>query len=477
MNKKTFVKYAILWIFLPAIALAQTKESISRIDSVRNEFVKLYNEGNGKAIFNMCDTGFQKYLKSYNYDQWSLETKQHLGECIQTIKTKQLNDAAVYKAYFQNDSMSLTLAINRLGKMTGFIIKPLPLPQKKYIVQSNNPLKNSVDSLVERIVRPYIQQENTVGVSIGIIDNGKIYSYGYGETEKGNHQIPTDNTIYEIGSITKTFTATLLAEMVLLGKCKLSDPVNKYLPDSIPVLQKNGVKVTLEMLANHTSGLPREASDILRIIGDSFSDPYRDYDDNAMFSYLDSVKLRSVPGTRFVYSNLGFGLLGTILERISGLNYQQSIEKCICNPLHLTDTRTTLSEKQQQRFAEGYSERGNPTLHYHFESMAGCGAIRSSVQDMLKYLNAHLTENDSTNLLKAFQLCERPTFQIVGNHVGLGLLIPEYSPEWYWHNGRTGGFSSYCAFNPDKKIALVILANSAIGVDNEGIELRKALSK
>lgn len=96
---------------------------------------------------------------------------------------------------------------------------------------------------------------------------------------------------------------------------------------------------------------------------------------------------------------------------------------------------------------------------------------------MLKYLNAHLTEDDPTNLLKSFRLCEQPTFTVEGGQIGLGWFIPERSPGWYWHNGGTGGFRSYCAFNPDKKIAFVILANSAIGVDNEGIELRNALSQ
>lgn len=472
-----FIKYAILWIFVPAIALAQTKESILSIDSVKNQFIQLYNQGNSNAIYNMCDTSFQKYLKSYDYAQWFLETRQHLGECIQTIKTNQLNEAAVYKAYFQNDSMSLTLFLNRLGKMTGFIIKPLPVPQKNYIVQSNNLLNNSIDSLVEKIVRPYIQQENTVGVSIGIIDNGRFYTYGYGETEKDNHQIPTNNTIYEIGSITKTFTATLLAEMVLLGKCKLSDPVNKYLPDSIPALQKNGVKATLEMLANHTSGLPRIPSDLFKIKNASFSDPYKNYDDKDLFNYLDSVKLRYVPGTHYAYSNLGFGLLGTVLERISGLFFQQLLEKYICNPLHLNDTRITLNEGQQKRFAQGYNGKGQATSHWHHGSMAGAGAIRSTINDVLKYLNVYLATDDSTNLLKAFRLCEEPTFSLQDEKIGLGWAIPARSPGWYWKNGGTGGFRSFCAFSPDRKIAIIILANSAIGVDKEGVELIKTLAK
>jgi CubicO group peptidase (beta-lactamase class C family) len=361
--------------------------------------------------------------------------------------------------------------------MTTLILRPLPVPQKKYTVQSDNPLKNATDSIVEKVIGPYIQQENIVGVSVGIVDEDRFYTYDYGETEKDGHQLPTENTIYEIGSITKTFTSALLAEMVLQGKCKLSDPVNKYLPANIPMLQKHDTIVTLKMLANHTSGLPRIPSDLFS--GKSFveGDPYKNYDTADLFNYLDTVRLRTTPGIGFSYSNLGFGLLGTILERISGLTYQQLMEKYICNPLKMNDTRTILNEGQQKYFSQGYNERGKPVFHWHFASMAGCGAIRSSVHDMLKYLNAHLAEDDSTNLLKAFQLGEQPTFSIEGRQIGLGWIIPERSPGWYWHNGGTGGFRSYCAINPDKKIAFVILANSSIGVDNEGFALIKALSK
>lgn len=478
--KKNKIKQRIglfLILLSPTFAFAQPSYKILQTDSVKNVLINLYNEDNADAVYDLCDSGFQKFMSRKDFIQWLSQTRQSLGMFIQTKEKGKLNGFIVYQSYFQNDSMDLFLAVNRLGKITSLAIRPIPPLEKAYLAQSDNTLKNKIDSLVERVIRPYIQQENTVGVSIGIIYKGKFYRYGYGETEKGNHRIPNDNTIFEIGSITKTFTASLLAELALQGKCRLSDPVNKYLPDSISLLQKNDTPVTLEMLANHTSGLPRIPLDLYSVAGSLMNDPYKNYNDEDLFSYLDSVRLQSTPGTHFDYSNLGFGLLGTVSEKISGLSYEKLLEKYICDPLGLRDTRTVLNEAQQKRFAKGYDRSGKAVNHWHFKCLAGCGAIRSSVNDLLKYLNAHLNDKPSTELNKGFRLCEQPTFNIVNGRIGLAWLIQDRLHGEYWHNGGTGGFSSYCAYNREKQVAVIILSNSSASEDKEGFELIRELSE
>src|SRR5207244_1996226 len=124
-------------------------------------------------------------------------------------------------------------------------------------VKSDNRLLTALDKQVDSAVRPYINLAITTGVSIGILRNGKMYFYNYGETAKGNKKLPNQHTIYEIGSISKTFTATLLADAVSNGKISLGDPVSKYLPARIPALEFEGVPVTIKMLSNHSSGIPR----------------------------------------------------------------------------------------------------------------------------------------------------------------------------------------------------------------------------
>lgn len=470
---KFILKYLLVILLLPTISAAQQSAYISRIDSIKNVVVHLYNSDQADSIYLLSDESYHQFITKDHFIQWLQSSRQETGKILSTKKMSQENEGAVYLTNFQNGQLNLLLAIDQSGKIQGFGFR---VPEKNYPAKSNNPLKNHIDSVVEEAIRPYIQQKNTVGASIGIIENGQFYKYDYGEIAKGNSHLPEGNTIYEIGSITKTFTATLLAEMVLEGKCKFSDPVNKYLPDNVKELKKDGVLVTLEMLANHTSGLPHIPSDLFSVSRFSMNDPYKNYDTTDLFNYLDTVRLRSVPGKYFRYSNLGFGLLGVILERMTGISYQNLLEEYICDPLQLPDTRTELKDKQQKHFAPGYDEKGNAVGHWHFASLAGCGVIRSSVNDLLKYLNAHLTEDTSTNLLKAFRLCERPSFAVAGGHIGLAWMIPNRSPGWFWHNGGTGGFRSYCAFNPNKKIAFVILSNSALGVDDAGISLIKALS-
>lgn len=445
------------------------------MDSVKNTVVKLYNQGNGDAIYEMCDSSFHQFISQKKFVQWLSHNRRFTGPYIKTKKTGRVNDFTVYTAYFKGGRQNLLLAINPSGEITGLAIRP---SEKTYKVRDDNPLNGFVDSLVEKEIRPYIQQVNTVGISIGVLYDGERYTYNYGETAKENDQLPTNNTLYEIGSITKTFTATLLAEMVLLGKCKLDDPGSKYLPDSIQRLQLNKVPVTLKTLANHTSGLPRLPSDFFspesHYVPD---DPYKNYTDTILFNYLDTVQLRSVPGTKMVYSNLGFGLLGTILERISGKSYEALLQQYICKPLGMKDTHIVLNNVQQKRFAQGYNSTGKAVGHWHFKSMAGGGAIRSSVNDLMKYLRAHLQDNASTTLTGAFRLCERPTFEFSNGKMGLGWRTPDHLPGIFWKNGGTGGFRSYCAYNKKKQIAVVILSNSNVAVDKAGIDLIRKLSK
>lgn len=467
---KKIYKFVLLILLLPLTAFSQAPHD-TEVDSIKSQVVKFYNQDKEAAIYDRSSASFQKYISRDEFIDWLNGLRNSLGKIIQTKRIGNRNGTSFYRINFKKGIGILLLSVDKFYRISRFAIRL----NKDYIVSSDNPLKSHIDSLVEKTIRPYIQKGNTVGVSIGVLINDQIYKYDYGETMKGNHQLPNANTIYEIGSITKTFTATLLAGLVLQGKCNLDDPVNKYLPDSIPVLQKGDVKITLKMLANHTSGLPRIPSDLFKIKNASFSDPYKNYDTVDLYHYLARVKLRTVPGTDYAYSNLGYGLLGTILERISGLSYQDLIRKYICYPLEMEDTRIRLNDTRKNKFATGYKANGQVAGHWHFKSQAGCGAIRSTVNDLLKYLKAHLTNTTSTRLRKAFRLCEKPTFDMRTETIGLAWLQPDKMTDIWWHNGGTGGFRSYCAYNKNKNVAVVILSNTAISVDKAGETLIKEL--
>lgn len=296
-------------------------------------------------------------------------------------------------------------------------------------------------------------------------------TYGYGETNKGNRELPNANTIFEIGSITKTFTATILAHYVNEGKISLTDPIVKYLPDSLSTnLELH--KITIMNLSNHTSGLPTIPSNFANKMNPI--NPYIHYDVRLLFAGLKTCKLMTVPGTAYAYSNLATGLLGVILERISGKSYEQLVKQLITGPLQMNSTSQRLTPQQNKHFVKVYDADGDETRPWDFNALAGCGSLRSTVNDLLLYAKANIN-SDYTPLSNSFALTHKITFS---KHpvVGLGWHILQIDGgSYYWHNGGTGGSRSYLILNTEKKIAVVVLSNSNVGVDDIGISILKEI--
>jgi CubicO group peptidase (beta-lactamase class C family) len=254
-----------------------------------------------------------------------------------------------------------------------------------------------------------------VGLSIGILINGKTIFYGYGETERGNRQLPDEHTIFGIGSITKTLTATLLACAVLDGKLNLDDPVSKYLPDSIPALEYLGIPVTIRTMANHSSGIPRMPSNLHP--KDTLN-PYKDYDDNDLFSFYKNFKLERKPGDKYEYSNLAAATLGVILERIYKRPYESLVLERICNPLGMNDTRQFTKSGDSLRLAKGYGPKYTLQAAWDYKSMAGAGSIHSTASDLLKFGVANMGAAPS-GLNEAMQLTHQQIFKHGVDGVGM----------------------------------------------------------
>jgi CubicO group peptidase (beta-lactamase class C family) len=264
---------------------------------------------------------------------------------------------------------------------------------------------------------------------------------------------------------------------VITGKVNLDDTVNKYLPDSIALLQHEGKVIRLRDLANHTSGIPRMPSNFFAPVVD-LQDPYRNYSVGQLFDYLKHLQLTRAPGTQYEYSNAGVGLLGVILQRMYGLSYEDLVVQNICRPLGMQDTRVVIRKEDSTSFAKGYDNNGNYTAPWNLSyPFAGAGAIRSDARDMLKYAQANLGGVPGI-LGEAIQLTHEPTFSQGGVELGLGWhYIRPGGDKVLFHNGGTGGYRTYLAIHPKKKFAVVVLANAAISVDKEGNELMKWLEK
>jgi len=345
----------------------------------------------------------------------------------------------------------------------------------------SNPLITKQDKDIDAVTRQYLKHRKTVGVEIGVLKSGKITFYGYGETGRGNRQLPDEHTIFEIGSLTKTFAATLLALAVNEGKLKLDDAASKYLPDSVPALEYQGVPVTLQTLANHTSGIPSMPANFLftdEIRGVWTGDPFKDYDDNDLFSFYTHFKLKHKPGEKNRYSNLGFATLGVILERVYGKPFEKLVVEKICDPLGMSDTRQTISPADTSRIAHGYAADGQPALAWHDKAFAAAGALRSTASDLLRYAQAGMGAAPAP-LKTAMALTHQITFkQKHDGDLGLAWNIYEQgSNRWIGHGGTTGGFGCILLFDPQRNIVVAILSNNPLGQDDLATSIILAITK
>lgn len=308
------------------------------------------------------------------------------------------------------------------------------------------------------------------GFVVGLVTPAGERVIAVGKAGPGGAPALDGDTIFEICSITKTFTAAILGEMVERGEVALDDPLARFLPASVRLPERNGRKITLLDLATQSSSLPPIPFNMN--LGD-MSNPYAAYTVPLLYEFLASYPLTMDIGSQFLYSNLGFGLLGHALELKTGLGYEALVRQRILGPLGMEDTAVSLSPAQRARLAIGHNgASGQAVPNWDFPVLAGAGALRSSVNDMLKYLRANLAA--SGPLAKVLRSCQepcRPT-NMPGNTIGLAWLT-EKGPtaEVVWHNGQTGGYHSFIGFDRQAGRGVVILHNTNSAIEEIGFYL------
>ena len=466
---------AFICFALSSATFAQSRQQL-KTDSVFALVQKFFNAKQADSLYALGGEHFQRTLSPGAFksvvDQQLFPLNGIKGASLISFVN---NKVSTYKLIFDAVTLQLQMSLDQNNKLELFLFQPFTqiTADKLTTAATTNKLLSPMDKQIELVVRPYIQKANTVGLSVGVLKDGKISTYSYGETTRGNNQLPTPNTIFEIGSITKTFTATLLAYYVNEGKVKLTDPIIKYLPDSVaknPALKP----VTLQSLSNHTSGFSRVPDNLDFSTADAALNPYKNYNKQQLFAYLKTCKLNSLPGERYDYSNLGVGLLGTILSQVSGKTFEQMVTDIICKPLTMQSTVQHLSPARQTNFATVYNTTGNVTPAWDFDVLAPCGALHSSVNDLLTYVKVNMSP-PAGKLGKALELTHHITFS---KDAKLGLawhIILVDGIEYYFHNGGTYGSSSFLAFNTQKNLAVVILSNAAESTDAIGTGILKAL--
>ncbi len=287
-------------------------------------------------------------------------------------------------------------------------------------------------------------------------------------------------TVFEIGSVSKTFTSLALARLAVRGAVTLDQPLRELLPDGTVVPERDGRVIELVHLACHTSGLPKLPKGIL-LRGLFGSDPYAGCTPEALLDGLGRTRLRSVPGRRFRYSNLGAGLLGLALALRSGVGYDELIREEICRPLGLRDTRVVLDAERTARLAPGHSRTGRPRPRWRLAGLAGAGGLHSTVPDLLAFARAQLGDT-SDELAKAIALTHDTGHRINGGataHPGwISLRLPPRrgGHRVMFHNGGTGGYRSLLALAPERRAAVVVLSATTRSPDGPGLDLLARLA-
>jgi serine-type D-Ala-D-Ala carboxypeptidase/endopeptidase len=277
------------------------------------------------------------------------------------------------------------------------------------------------------------------GIAIGILRDGQSYLRLAGAGVEAESR-------FEIGSVTKVYTAELLAILAERGVVRLEDAVAKYLPTRIR-RELDPRSITLLDLATHRSGLPRLPPNLRPAHA---SDPYARYGTSELDEYLKKAPLQRPLQQQFLYSNLGYAILGYALSQAAGASYCEMLSREILTPLNLTQTTLAMAGQVNPKVLSGHTQTGRPAQHWTFDACAPAGALCSTVKDQLKWLLSLLADPDRATL--------QPHASAGTGQVGLGWMIRP-DGESCWHNGATGGFSSYVALHRKQHYGVVVLAN------------------
>jgi len=312
-----------------------------------------------------------------------------------------------------------------------------------------------------------IEKGTNPSIVVGIVDkNGPRY-YCYGKTSLTGTPV-NEHTIYEIGSISKVFTAIILAYQAQAGKLNVDDPVQKYLPSDVRMPRRAGKEITLGHLSDHTSGLPRLPSNFNP---KDMMNPYEDYTVAQMYAFLSGYSLPRDIGEEYEYSNIAQGLLGHVLALNASVPYETLMIKTIARPLEMFETKVVLDESMKRNLAIGHND-GEEVSNWDIPTLAGAGGIRSSPHDMLRFLAANMGLT-STSLKSAMDESHRVRHDKAnGTRVGLGWHVRNGDlGDVISHSGGTGGYRTFAGFVKETQTGVIVFTNSTAGVDEIGFSL------
>ncbi len=290
-------------------------------------------------------------------------------------------------------------------------------------------------------------------VAIALVHDGNVEYLGVTNDNNTLRGINNTESIFEIGSITKAFTGICFSKMISTNEVLLTETLQEQFNFSVPTAGD----ITLEQLANHTSGLPRLPTNIAEVVNFDMDNPYANYSYENLQSYLQKdVNLNSESGTEYLYSNLGMGILGYILAQKRNTTFEKLLQEIIFKPLNMSNSTSLLELVDTSKLVEPRDIKGNVVSHWDFsETTSAGGSIKSSVSDMSKFIIKNF-DNDIV-----YNRAQKKTFDVGNNfYMGLGWNLYEVDGfKIHHHNGGTGGFSSMLMLDKEKQTGVLVLSN------------------
>ena len=314
------------------------------------------------------------------------------------------------------------------------------------------------ESDIHSTLKEFVDSGEFKGAVVGLLaadGTQKVIAYG----DAGDDAVSLDaHSVFEIGSITKVFTGILLADMVNRGEVSLSDPLSKFLPDSVTVPERNNKAITLLDLATHHSGLPSFPTNLIVKDHANFLAHYTLQD---LYDFLSSYELIRAPGEQFEYSNVGVGLLGHALALSAGQPFEDLLQERVLRPLGMTSTGITLSPLMQKHLVQGHSGLGEPVPSYKAPTFTPAGGLRSTMHDLLIFANANMSNSD-TPINRALRGAQKIRRKVNSMGLGLNWRVDAYAGHTIlFHEGQTNGFETYLGIDILENRAAIVLTNSA----------------
>jgi len=453
-QKETIVKPA-----KAEIIVAYKNNDLEKMKTFSNEeiatqFFKLYNQKKFEKFIIFSNTQLKKALPPEKINDFFNNLYETCGEISNNGKSKKLG-----KSVFSNTvvckkgkNFNFRFYLDEDNRLAGYwVTEPIQFP------------KITEQTTVADIAKAITSKDMVAGVVIGTYLNGEEKTYAFGYNSIKDKTPANENLIFEIGSITKTFTAAILLQLEAEGKLNVDDPVQKYLPENVkmPIFEGDDTQITFKHISSHTSGLPRMPSNFKKYEKDILN-PYADYPIEAIYEFINDYKMIRKPGETYEYSNLGMGFLGNILVKIDGKeSYEEMIQERIFKPLGMTSSTVELSKIDKEMVAKPHNS-GKEVKNWDIPSMAGAGAIKSNAHDMLKYIKA-LVENTHPKIINKKVLTE---IKLVNKDVyacfNWTKIHRTDGTKTYSHGGATGGYTAGIVFDKENKVGVIILTN-----DNE----------